>query len=540
VITVPGVTMVRRVLAGRWFRRAGRRDWGGVHVRRLSTAILVATGLLLHGCGQDVTPPHPSLRDQAALHVVASVLPSMVSTLVVEVTAPDLAASLIFNIVASGSRASGTITVPSGASRTLTISAYDASGIETHRGATTINVQAGDNALVSVALMPRQGQQPIDVRIEGLVVTVTPGTAAMRVEQTASLQAAVTTTSGTPIPVPASEIRWATLNSSIASVDLQGSVLGLNAGTATIVAVYAGVGGAATITVQPAPLLMAAGDVAKCQPTLPAPASGEWTAKLFDAEPTATIAMIGDGTYEEGTLVQYTTCYDLSWGRHKARTKPVPGNHEYRTAGAAGYFDYFGAAAGDRTKGYYSYDLGAWHIVALNSNPPDVSFSATSPQITWLKADLAASTAKCTLLYFHHPLFTSGAEHHSEGARSQPAWVAAHAAKVDVILGAHDHNYERFARQNPQGALDPVNGIREFVVGTGGYDLMGMHTTIHPNSEVRIPDVADAALTSDQRKALKSGVLKLELREKSYRWWFIQADGTAQGTVLDSGSAECH
>jgi hypothetical protein len=539
VIFPPGVGTIRRVfLRGRPRRTEGRGLRMTGDARRLWPATL-AIALLLPGCGPDVTPPRPSLRDEAMLRVVTSVLPAMVSTLVVEVTAADISPSLIFNITASGGTASGTISVPSGTARTVTIRAYDAGGIETHRGSKTMDVRSGANPSISISLTPIVGQQPIDVRLESFTITVTPATPTMRVDQTVTLQATVTKADGTPHPVPASDIRWATLNPSIATVSTTGEVLGLSAGPATIVAVYAGFGGAATVTVQPAPILMAAGDVAKCVATLPPPASGEWTAKLIETEPTATVLMLGDGTYEEGTLAQYTNCYELSWGRFKNRTKPAPGNHEYRTAGAAGYFDYFGPLAGDRDKGYYSFDVGAWHIVALNSNPPDVSMSATSPQTTWLKADLAASSAKCTLIYFHHPRFSSGFEH-GANVRGDPTWRAAYPAKVDIILGAHDHNYERFAKQTPDSVADPVNGIRQFVVGTGGYDLQGLRTPIARNSEARVPDVPHTSLTAEQVKALKSGVLKLELRETKYRWWFIQADGTAQGTVLDSGTADCH
>jgi hypothetical protein len=554
----PGVASARRVLIPRLLRRE-RRGAVGVGARRLWPAVAVAVALQLPGCVGDVTPPRPPLRDQATLRVVTSTLPAFVNTLVVEVSASDITPPLIFNIAASGGTASGTIAMPAGSARTVTIKAYDAGAIETHRGSKTIDVQPGANPSVSIALMPIAGTQPIDVRLESLIITVTPATGSLRVDQTITgmLQASVATTGGTPVPVGPNDIRWATLQPSIATVGVDGSVTGVAAGTATVVAVYQGFGGAATITVQPAPILMAAGDIAKCVATLPPPASGEWTAKLLDTEPTATVAVVGDGTYEEGSLAQYTGCYDLSWGRHKARTKPAAGNHEYRTAGAAGYFDYFNGVgnlegpAGERGKGYYSYDLGAWHVVVLNSNPPDVSMSATSPQITWLKADLAASSAKCTLIYFHHPRFSSGNEHGAQ-VRADPVWRAAYPAKVDVILGAHDHNYERFAKQTPDSAVDALSGIRQFVVGTGGYDLQGIRGVkvdgvwqplIARNSEVRIPAEPDSTFgTSNdpRRRALKSGVLKLELRERSYRWWFIQADGTSQGTVLDQGSTECH
>jgi hypothetical protein len=187
-----------------------------------------------------------------------------VNKLVVEVTAADIPAPLRFDIVASGGAASGTITVPVGASRTLTFRAYDNGGIESHRGTTTLNVQPSANPTVSISLGSLQGQQRIEVRVESLVITVTPPTVTLRVTQTASLQTVVSTASGDPVTVAATDIRWATLQPNVATVGAAGEVLGVSPGSARIVAVYAGVGGTAAITVTPAPVLQAAGHVGKC------------------------------------------------------------------------------------------------------------------------------------------------------------------------------------------------------------------------------------------------------------------------------------
>ena len=258
------------------------------------------------------------------------------------------------------------------------------------------------------------------------------------------------------------------------------------------------------------PVFVGAGDIANCSHN-----NDEATAKLLD-NITGTVFTLGDNAYPDGTLAQFNDCYGPTWGRHKSRTKPVPGNHDYHTAGAAGYFDYFGAAAGGRSKGYYSYNLGAWHIIALNS---EITQSAGSAQEQWLRADLAANPKTCTLAYWHKPRFSSGK--HGNIPASQPLWQALYDYGADVVLNGHDHLYERFAPQNPSGQADATRGIREFVVGTGG---AGLYTfpTIQPNSQVR--------------NNTTHGVLKLTLHSTSYDWQFIPIAGK---NFTDSGSANC-
>jgi acid phosphatase type 7 len=263
-------------------------------------------------------------------------------------------------------------------------------------------------------------------------------------------------------------------------------------------------------------VLVGAGDIADCRDL----SGAEATAKLLD-QATGTVMAVGDLAYPDGTKENFE-CYDRTWGRQKARTRPAPGNHEFHSSAATPYFDYFGSLAGPTGDGYYSYELGAWHIVVLNSECVDVGgCSPGSREEKWLRADLAAHPASCTLAYWHKPLFSSGGAHGND-LEVAPLWQALYDAGADVVIGGHDHNYERFAPQNPQGESDPVHGIREFVVGTGGKNLRPFGP-IKPNSEVRNNEAF--------------GVLRLTLRPNSYDWQFISQQGK---TFTDSGSTSCH
>jgi hypothetical protein len=261
-------------------------------------------------------------------------------------------------------------------------------------------------------------------------------------------------------------------------------------------------------------VIVAAGDIADCFSD-----GDEATARLVGSID-GTALTLGDNAYEDGTAKDFSECYEPSWGQFKDRTKPAPGNHDYETEGASAYFDYFGDAAGQPGKGY-SYELRGWHIVALNSNCEEVGCQASSPQLRWLEADLAKDTKTCTLAYFHYPLFSSGK--YRPGIREvKPLWEALYAAEVDVVLNGHDHNYQRFAPQDPDGKADPQSGIREFVVGTGGrshYPILG--------------PIANSEVYNDETY----GVLKLTLRPEGYEWRFIAVEGE---TFTDSGSARCH
>ena len=274
---------------------------------------------------------------------------------------------------------------------------------------------------------------------------------------------------------------------------------------------------AAGTSSQSDPVLVGAGDIASCSSS-----GDEATAALLDGI-SGTVFTTGDNVYETGTASEFANCYAPSWGRHKARTRPSAGNHEYEAAGASGYFGYFGAAAGDPLKGYYSYDLGTWHVVVLNSNCAEVGgCDTTSAQGQWLQGDLAAhSNAACTLAYFHHPLFSSGSDNGND-PEMRPIWDSLYAAGAEMVLNGHDHDYERFAPQTASGVADSARGIREFVVGTGGRSHYSFGT-IRDNSQVRNSDTF--------------GVLKLTLHPTSYDWQFVPEVGK---TFSDSGSASCH
>jgi hypothetical protein len=281
------------------------------------------------------------------------------------------------------------------------------------------------------------------------------------------------------------------------------------------------------------PIWVGAGDIAVCAWHLPwiSPyTDGEPTAKLLDslfanhAHSNGVVFTLGDNAYPGGSVEDFK-CYQRTWGRHKARTRPAIGNHEYVTLDAAGYFSYFGAAGGNSDAGgYYSYDLGSWHLVALDSplaisTQPEFAERARA-QEKWLEKDLTEHRTKCAAAYWHHPRFSS-AKHGSEPRMSR-IWEILYHHGVDVALSGHDHVYERFAPQNPAGAADWERGIRQFTVGTGGSVLYDFKAAL-PNSEVRYNG--------------GHGVLKMTLHPASYDWQFISEDGK---TFSDSGNASCH
>jgi hypothetical protein len=256
-------------------------------------------------------------------------------------------------------------------------------------------------------------------------------------------------------------------------------------------------------------VLIGAGDIAACGSQ-----GTEATAKLLDGLQ-GTIFTAGDNAYPSGTTGDFLNCYDPTWGRHKARTRPSPGNHDYDAPGAIPYFDYFGERAGPAGLGYYAYREGNWEILSLNSNIP---MDANSAQGQWLRNELADSGARCSLAYWHHPLFSSGP--HGDNPATRPLWQALYAAGAEIVVVGHDHLYERFAPQDADGKLDPVRGIREFVVGTGGGEMM-TSGTVHANSDARLSAF---------------GVLQLTLGPDSYSWAFL----TGTGAAGDTGAGVCH
>lgn len=281
----------------------------------------------------------------------------------------------------------------------------------------------------------------------------------------------------------------------------------------------------------PDPLIAAAGDIA-CGSASVAGAANckqmETSELLIEARPSAILAL-GDDQYETGAYQDFLRYYDVSWGRLKPITRPAPGNHEYETSGASGYFDYFAGigrstseVTGARGEGWYSFNVGTWHLISLNSNCSFVGgCGATSRQLAWLRADLQANrAATCTLAYWHHPRFSTGKSR--SDTTYQPIWEALFEAGADVVLVGHDHGYERFAPMNAAGQVDRARGIREFVVGTGGHSFQPFGATL-ANSEVRNNETF--------------GVIKMRLRAGSYEWVFQPIPG---GTFTDSGSDTCH
>ena len=262
------------------------------------------------------------------------------------------------------------------------------------------------------------------------------------------------------------------------------------------------------------PVLIGAGDIADCELD-----SGAATAALLDTIE-GTVFTAGDNVYPNGSASQFRDCYAPTWGRHLARTRPAPGNHDWETKDLAGYREYFGAAAGPGGPSWYSYELGAWHVIVLDSDCTFIGGCLPgSPQGKWLEADLTGSTAQCTLAIWHHPRFSSG--EHGNDATVWPLWDALYRAGADVVVNGHDHDYERFGPQDPAGREDKARGLREFVVGTGGAVLRGF-PTVAAHSEVRLANTF--------------GVIRFVLHSTSYEWVFLPTTGG----VGDSGTGACH
>ena len=257
-------------------------------------------------------------------------------------------------------------------------------------------------------------------------------------------------------------------------------------------------------------VLLAAGDIASCTNGAPA------TARLLDDQP-GQIMVAGDAAYRTSRDPNpYVTCYDSTWGRHKNRTRATLGNHDFEPRHLRQYFDYFGDAAGPRPGGYYSFELGSWHVIALNSN---LDTGPRSLQGKWLAADLAAHPAKCTIAVMHHPRFSSGP--HAAYWTTRPAFRLLDSAGVDIVLSGHDHIYERFAPMTWEGKPSDT-GVRQFVVGTGGSGLYTIGRP-EPNSEAHTDG--------------DFGILKLTLKPDGYSWEFLPV---RTDSFTDSGSGSCH
>ena len=258
-------------------------------------------------------------------------------------------------------------------------------------------------------------------------------------------------------------------------------------------------------------VFVGAGDIANCDLLTGARA----TAALLD-EIKGEIFSLGDHAYLRGTDTEFRRCYDTTWGRHKLRTHPTPGNHDYLTDRGRPYFEYFGENAGPERRGYYSFDLGAWHIISLNSSVPA---GDSSPQAKWLREDLKTHPVDCVLAYWHVPVYSSGP--HGQDTVMRDIWSMLYKAGADVVLNGHDHIYERFAPQDDKGKKNPERGIREFVVGTGGGGVYKLGNTA-PNSEIRQNNTY--------------GVLKLTLSPGHYDWEFVPMAGAV---FKDNGTGTC-
>jgi acid phosphatase type 7 len=259
------------------------------------------------------------------------------------------------------------------------------------------------------------------------------------------------------------------------------------------------------------PILIGAGDIAQCNV-----AGANATGIRLGDFPNATVFTAGDNAYPHGTASEFERCYDPFWGPHKGRTRPVPGNHDYETPNGNAYFDYFGDRAGPRGLGYYTYTVGTWRVIALNS---EINKSPGSTQMQWLENELRTNQVLCTAAIWHRPLFSS--------SRNGPNFDMREAYRLlfefgaDVVINGHDHVYERFRPQDMDGRATTTRGIRQFTVGTGGVELYEFRTP-HPNSEVRVT---------------AWGLLKLELLSGTYNWQFLAMDGEP---IRDSGSGACH
>lgn len=268
-------------------------------------------------------------------------------------------------------------------------------------------------------------------------------------------------------------------------------------------------------------ILIGAGDVAEC-PTRGDEATADLLDQVVGEHPEAVVFTTGDNVYPGGAYDEFIECYEPSWGRHKERTRPAVGNHEFKQTKAGGYHRYWGERGGPFDEYFYSYDVGGWHVVVLNSECHRVGCEFDSDdgtQVEWLAADLEASAAECTIAIWHHPRWSSG--RYGSTAEYQTFWEVLYEAGAEIVLNGHEHLYERFAPLRPDGTIDRERGIRQFTVGTGGANLRGFEE-IEATSRVR---------------GSEHGVLKLTLHAEGYEWEFLAVDGA---TFTDAGTGSCH
>ena len=467
---------------------------------------VVATIPVSHGTG--------NTRADTAQVTITGGTPVPVGSVIVSPATASVAPGATVQLSATTKDANGNVLT----GRTITWSS-NATAIATVNSSGLVSGVAAGPATITATSEGKSGTATITVTTAPpppvATVTISPATASVAVGATVQLTATTKDANGNVLT--GRTVTWSSNATGIATVNGSGLVSGVAAGSATITATSEGKSGTAAVTVTGGTsgtvVFVGAGDISDCGNN-----NDEATATLLDGI-AGTVYTLGDNVYSSGTATEFSQCYDPTWGRHKARTKPSPGNHDYNTSGASGYFGYFGSLAGPSGRGYYSFDLGNWHIISLDS---EISMSVGSAQETWLRADLAASTKQCTLAYWHKPRFSSGTNHGSLSA-AQPLWQALYDFGAEIVLNGHEHNYERFAPQTPTGAADAAKGIREFVAGTGGESHYNDEGTPLPNSEVF--------------NGTTFGVLKLTLGAGTYSWQFAPVAGQS---FTDSGSGTCH
>lgn len=309
-------------------------------------------------------------------------------------------------------------------------------------------------------------------------------------------------------PIGGSATQWTSSDTTVLRIDAQGASVAQGTGRAVVRATSGSSSADTTLEIGPA-LMSGAGDIAYCTDLT----NARKTAAMLDTIP-GLVFTLGDNVYDTGTAAEWQNCYEPTWGRHKARTFPSIGNHDWYADSARSYAAYWAPRFG--LPGFYSYDVGSWHVVVLNF---EIDHSQNSVQTRWLHNDLAEHHANCLLAYWHEPAFSSW--YQTSSTALLPFWNELYAAEADLILNGHAHVYERFAPQTPTGIADASLGIREIVAGTGGAEEL-QFVTVAPNSEVRVQGT--------------SGLLRLWLSSHSYRWQYV----TTEGVVADSGSAACH
>jgi len=435
--------------------------------------------------------------------------------------------------VASVTVSPGSATVAVGATQQLSATPLDANGnplsgravtwvsgntaVATVSSSGLVTAVAAGSVTITATSEGKTGSSAITVPVPVASVAVSPASAT--VSAGASVQLTATPLDANGNALSGRTVTWASGNTAVATVSTNGLVTGVGGGSAAITATSEGKTGTSAVTVTTgfAPVtLVGAGTIARCDQT-----HDDSTAMVINGIP-GTVFTAGSNTYSTGALTDFTNCYGPSWGQLLARTRPAVGAKDYQTPGAAGYWQYFhpAVAVGDSGNYYYSYDLGAWHVVVLNS---EISMSAGSPQEQWLKADLASSAKRCQVAVFSHPRFSSTGT--QIWSTALPIWQDLYAAGAEIVVNGHYRVYERFAPQTPGGVLDTQAGIRQITIGTGGITPDTFYTALAPNSEVRATKLY--------------GVLRLTLADGSYSWQFVQVPNESP-TFTDSGNGSCH